>query len=266
MIPEKSDILSDLKGGVFTITLNRPEKLNAMRLHDFKRLLSLVQEFRDNSEAQVLILTAKGRAFCAGEDLHELLEPGEDELAAIRHRITKLQSITELLYVIDKPIIAAINGIAVGFGVEVTLACDIRIASDNTYFWFAEATRGLLPANGAFYLLPRLVGQAYAAQMMLAAEKVNAEDALDIGLISEVTTQAELMLRAEEIAHNLIKSSRPALSMIKKMLRETSTMDLAQVLELEIEGTVELAKQGEILAGVKRFKERKKKLAPSNKA
>ncbi|WP_417624213.1 enoyl-CoA hydratase/isomerase family protein [Paremcibacter congregatus] len=246
-------ITHSLANGLMTITLDRPEKLNAMTQKDFASLLSTIEEFRDNDQAKVLILTGKGRAFCAGEDLNEVNEGAPDDIEKNRASVRLLQKITETLYQTDKPTIAAINGIAVGFGVEVCLSCDIRIASENSFFWLSEATRGLLPTNGAFYFLPRLIGTGAAARMMLMAEKNSAEKALSLGLVSELTSTDGLMARAEEIARGMAANYETCMTLIKKGLRQTYKKDLNEILDMEIEGTMQLALQGKIHEGAASF-------------
>ncbi len=257
---EPSNIVHDLHEGLFTIRLNRPEKLNAMGLEDFDCLLKLLEEFKYNNQAKVLILTGTGRAFCSGEDLSELLEPEEMHLSDVKNRTEKLQTITDILYNLDKPTIAAINGIAVGFGLEVTLACDLRIASSNAYFWFSEVIRGMVPTNGAFYLLPRLIGTANTARMMLLSEKIDANKALEFRLISEITAEGEVNTKAEYYAHKLMSYSQYALHKVKKMLREAAGMNLQEVLDMEVEGILAMAEQGEIQAGAEQFAQRNKQI------
>ena len=154
MTTEKVNILTTKHDGIMTVTLNRPKKLNAMRQVEFARLAELIEEFRDSPEMKIFVLTGNGRAFCAGEDLNELLKPEGSIVDEVEKNVRDLQAMTELLVGLDKPTIAAINGPAVGFGLEISAAFDIRIASTEAYFWFSEVTRGLLPTNASFFLIP----------------------------------------------------------------------------------------------------------------
>jgi enoyl-CoA hydratase/carnithine racemase len=246
-------IKSSADSGVLTITLNRPDKLNAMRRQDFERLAELIQGFAEDDTQKVLILTGNGRGFCAGEDLHEFLEPGETDLEKVRTRVNCLQRITEVLLALDKPTIAAVNGPAVGFGFEVTLACDLRIASEDAYFWFSEVKRGLLPTNGAFFLLPRLIGLSHTARMMLTAEKVPAQQALEFGIISAITTPEELIQKAQTLALGMLDNSTSATAMIKEILRQSFDRPINEIMEMEVQGTLKLAAQGEVLKGAQAF-------------
>jgi len=248
-----SEIQTVEHDGIMTIKLNRPEKLNAMRQADFNQLTSLIEGFRDSPDLKVLILTGNGRAFCAGEDLNELLSPGEMDTAHLKSRIDSLQYITELIINLDKPTIAAVNGPAVGFGFEVTLACDVRIASENAYFWFSEVKRGLLPTNASFFLLPRLIGLGPTTNLMLTAEKVSPEKALQLGILSTVTSSEDLMETAMELAKSLLENSETATRLTKQILRQCFELDMREIMELEVLGTMELATKGDIYEGAHSF-------------
>ena len=137
----------EINNGIYTVTFRRPDKMNALRSIDFEHLILILKQFNTDDSAFVLILTGTGKAFCSGEDLNELLNDGELLSENVTNRVSVLQSISDLIYQSNKPIIAAVNGAAVGFGMEVTLACDIRIASKSAYFWMPEAIRGLVPTN-----------------------------------------------------------------------------------------------------------------------
>lgn len=248
-----SAVQTRIDDGVLTVTLNRPEKLNAMRLSDFEHLAQVIRQFGNDDAQRILVLTGNGRGFCAGEDLNEFLEPGETGFDKLADRVDTLQEITRLLVRLDKPTIAAINGAAVGFGFEVTLACDIRIASTDAYFWFSEVKRGLLPTNASFYLLPRLIGVGHTARMMLGAERVGAEDALDYGIISTLTKPVDLIATAESMARGMLDNSTLATTMIKGILRQSFELSIEEIMALESKGTLELAEAGEVLEGAKAF-------------
>jgi len=236
-----------------TVTLNRPEKLNAMRQVEFARLAELIEDFRDSPDMKVFVLTGNGRAFCAGEDLNELLEPEGSIVDEVEKNVRDLQAMTELLVALDKPTIAAINGPAVGFGLEISAAFDIRIASTDAYFWFSEVTRGLLPTNASFFLIPRLIGLGNTANMMLAAEKTPADQALAMGLVSTVTSPEDLQRVTLSTAQLLMKNSETATRLIKNLLRNAFELPMSEILEMEVQGTLELAVKGEFVENAKAF-------------
>jgi 2-(1,2-epoxy-1,2-dihydrophenyl)acetyl-CoA isomerase len=253
MTTEKVNILTTKQDGIMTVTLNRPEKLNAMRKVEFTRLAELIEDFRDSPEMKIFVLTGKGRAFCAGEDLNELLEPAGIGLEEVNESVRTLQAMTELLVGLDKPTIAAINGPAVGFGLEISAAFDIRIASTDAYFWFSEITRGLLPTNASFFLIPRLIGLGNTTKMMLAAEKIPADQALAMGLVSTVTSPEDLQRVTLSTAQMLMQNSETSTRLIKNLLRNAFELPMSEILEMEVQGTLELAAGGEFVAGAQAF-------------
>jgi len=253
MTTEKVNILTTKHDGIMTVTLNRPAKLNAMRTVEFARLTELIEDFRDSPDMKVFVLTGKGRAFCAGEDLNEILEPEGSIVDEVEKNVRDLQAMTELLIGLDKPTIAAINGPAVGFGLEISAAFDIRIASTDAYFWFSEVTRGLLPTNASFFLIPRLIGLGNTARMMLAAEKIPADQALAMGLVSTVTAAEDLQADTLSTAQLLMQNSETATRLIKNLLRNAFELPMSEILEMEVQGTLELAAKGEFVAGAQAF-------------
>jgi 2-(1,2-epoxy-1,2-dihydrophenyl)acetyl-CoA isomerase len=246
-------ILSNLNKGIMTLTLNRPDALNAMRQVDFVLLLECIENFRDDQHAEVLILTGNGRGFCSGEDLKEIADENEMTSVNVRGQIELLQKITTELYELDKPTIAAINGPAIGFGLEVTLAFDIRIAAEEAWFWFSEAKRGLLPTNGAFYLLPRIVGLGHAARLMLTSVKVQANEALALGLVSEVCKAQDLLQGVQTLAENLVESTSQSIVLIKHLLRQSYSLGMSELMDLEVKGSIDLYDRGMSVAGAQAF-------------
>ena len=244
---------AQLDGGVMTVTLHRPEKLNAMRSIDFNELLRLAVQFRDNDEARVLVLTGEGRAFCAGEDLQTSSILTQEKCEAVRDEVEVLQQITRTLYETAKPTIAAINGVAVGFGVEVSLACDIRIASEDAYFWLSEAERGLIHTNACFYLLPRIVGTGNARAMMIGGARVSATRALEIGLVSRVLAADDLSAAAQEMAAKIGSYSPDSIELTKRLLRNCDNWSLEATLDAEVVAAMELAGSGDTAARIASF-------------
>lgn len=248
-----SAIRSNLNDGILTLTFNRPERLNALQKTDFLNLLEQLKAFRDNDNAKILILTGNGRGFCSGEDLGEMEFLEKTDSQGPRAQIEILQDITKLLCGLNKPTIAAINGPAVGFGLEVTLSFDIRIASTKAWFWFSEATRGLLPTNGAFYLLPRIIGMGRAARMMLAAEKMTAEEASLIGLISGIYEPDELLPEASRLAKSISANTVESTTLIKQLLRQSYSLGMNELMELEVDGSMKLFEMGKSSKGAQEF-------------
>lgn len=248
----------EINNGIYTVTFRRPDKMNALRSIDFEHLILILKQFNTDDSAFVLILTGTGKAFCSGEDLNELLNDGELLSENVTNRVSVLQSISDLIYQSNKPIIAAVNGAAVGFGMEVTLACDIRIASKSAYFWMPEAIRGLVPTNGSFYLLPRLIGGSNASNMMLLSAKISANTAKNIGLISEIYDDENILTEAKALADKLVDHSSQSIFHIKRLMRKSNSDSWKNMLVEETAAVISLAESGEIGLGAENFSKRKR--------
>ena len=199
---EPSDIQVERTSGVAVVWFNRPAVLNAFRLATFARLALVLEELALAEDVRALVLTGRGRAFCAGEDLEEMNQVAGRgfALAQACDDLNRLQHLTRRLLGYPKPVVAAINGAAVGLGAELPLACDLRIAAGSAYFYFPEAKRGMLQTNGTFRLLPEMVGAGRALEWLLTARRIPAEEARAAGLVSEVSEPARLLERAIELA------------------------------------------------------------------
>lgn len=223
----------DRDSGVATITLNRPEALNSLTVPMKQALLAAFREVEREAAARAVILTGAGRAFCAGQDLRERLEPGAAPLGEeVRERYNP---IVRAMRSLPKPIVGAINGVAAGAGASLAMGCDLRIASDGASFALAFGRVGLVPDSGATWLLPRLVGAARAAEMALLNEPVSAADALRIGLVSRVVPVAELATEARSIAARLAAGAPRAVALTKQALNASWDRDLDAALDDEAE-------------------------------
>ena len=193
-------------GHVAVVTLNRPEALNAMNRAIRDELIDATFRVKNDDNLRVMVLTGTGRAFCAGADLKERAKGESDQSSGPASVINSSPSFTTLD--IGKPIIAAINGYALGGGLEMSLACDIRIASNNATFGLPEIVRGFFPGGGGPLKLPRLIPRAMAMEMLLTGDPIDANTALQWGLISRVVEPDELLPTAMQLA-NRIASHAP---------------------------------------------------------
>lgn len=242
---------------VGVISLNRPEQLNTFRRQDYEALLAQIAAVR-NSSVRALVITATGRAFSAGQDLGEL---DADKLADGVEQgqiLATLQDITASLVALDIPTIAAFNGFAVGAGLEMSLACDFRIAAQESYFMFAEAKRGLFPTNGVLWLLPRLVGLSHAREMLLSGRKFDADYALRVGLLNEIVPASELSPRALALAAELAENAPSTIAGIKQLLRSTFDISLEEMLRREVEQNRAITGGKDFAEGVSSFLEKRK--------
>jgi len=203
--------------GVALLTLNRPQRLNALRWQTWDEIEDAVQSIAQDEEVRALVITGSGRGFCAGTDL-TAARPLPDLPAvgrAERHR-ARYDSTAKVI-ACPVPTIAAVNGAAAGAGLSLCLACDIRIASETARFSAIWSRRGLLADFGATYLLPRIVGMAKGLELMYTGDIIDAAEALRIGLVSEVLPADDLMPRALSLAERLAQGPPIALELVKRL-------------------------------------------------
>jgi len=221
----------DADAGVATVTLNRPDALNALTVPMKQALLAAFRGLEREKPIRAVVLTGAGRAFCAGQDLRERLEPGAAPLGVeVRERYNP---IIRAMRGLPKPIVAAINGVAAGAGASLALASDIRIASEAASFALAFGRVGLVPDSGATWFLPRLVGAARAAEIALLNDPVGAEDALRIGLVSRVVAGDQLGPESSAVAARLAAGAPRAIALTKRALNAAWDHDLEAALEYE---------------------------------
>ncbi len=192
------DLTIERRADVAIIWFERAERLNAFRLATFTMLHAALDSLAHDDGVRAVVLTGRGRGFCAGEDLEEMDgSAGRGfTVRAARADLTRLQHLTRKILVFPKPVVAAINGPAVGLGAELPLACRVRIAAPEAYFYFPEARRGMLETNGTFHFLPRIVGLGRAAEWLLTARKIPASEALSAGLVNAVALPGRVVEQA----------------------------------------------------------------------
>jgi 2-(1,2-epoxy-1,2-dihydrophenyl)acetyl-CoA isomerase len=218
---------------VATITLDRPDALNALTVPLKEELLGALREVGADPAVRAIVVTGAGRAFCAGQDLRERLEPGAAPLEVeIRDRYNPI--ILEMRH-LEKPIVGAINGIAAGAGASLAFACDLRIAAESASFLLAFGRVGLIPDSGATWLLPRLVGSAKAAELALTGAPLSAADAERLGLVARVVPLESVVTEAQAVAAQLAAMAPRALALTKRALEASWTASLEEQLELEAE-------------------------------
>ena len=219
--------------GVATLTLNRPEKLNAFTPDLHRELKAALEDAERDSEIRAVLLTGAGRGFCAGQDL-SLRRGGRGGGAASGDSLeTWYNPLIRRLRRLPKPVVCAVNGVAAGAGANVALACDIVLAARSASFIQAFCKIGLVPDAGGTYHLPRLIGMARASALMLLGEKLSAEDAARFGLIWRVVDDEALMPEATQLARHLARQPTRGLGLIKEALNASFANSLDQQLDLE---------------------------------
>jgi len=221
--------------GVATLTLARPDKLNSLTFDVYREMGDLLEAMDDHDEVRALVITGEGRAFCSGGDVNDIIgelfaRDAKGLLAFTRVTGRLIANIRKL----RRPVVAAVNGTAVGAGAVIALACDFRIASDTASFAFLFPKVGLCGADmGAGWLLPRTVGLARANEILFLGDRIDAATAERIGLVNKVVPQAECLAVATQLAERLASGPAFAHSMTKQMLESEHTMSLDQAIEAE---------------------------------
>ena len=224
-------IRSEVDGGIATITLDRPEALNALTIPMKTELLAAFRAIGRDRSVRAVVLTGTGRAFCAGQDLKERLEPDPTPLAVeVRERYNP---IIRAMRALPQPIVGAINGVAAGAGASIAFACDLRIAAEGASFVLAFGRIGLVPDSGATWFLPRLVGPAKAAEMALLGSTMSAADAERFGLVVKVVPAESLAGEARATAARLAELAPLALAHTKRALDRGWSVELEDALEDE---------------------------------
>jgi 2-(1,2-epoxy-1,2-dihydrophenyl)acetyl-CoA isomerase len=250
-------VLCATDAGVLTITMNRPEVLNSGNRR-------MVAELRDAFEAaaidetvRAVLLTGAGRAFCAGQDLAEAAPPGGAPAPEIGDIVEGYNGLILAMRRLDKPIVAAVNGVAAGGGANIALACDIVVAADNASFIQAFIKIGLIPDNGGTFYLPRLVGAARATSLMMLGNKIGAQQAREWGMIHDVVPAATLLDTAGALARDLAKQPTRALGLIKRAVDASAANCLEAQLELEADLQREAGRSADYKEGVRAFQEKR---------
>jgi 2-(1,2-epoxy-1,2-dihydrophenyl)acetyl-CoA isomerase len=225
------DLRLEVDDGIATITLDRPDALNALTVPLKEELLGAFKSVARDRAVRAVVLTGAGRAFCAGQDLKERLQPDAAPLAVeLRERYNP---IIRQMRTLDQPIVGAINGVAAGAGASLAFACDVRIAGEGASFVLAFGRIGLVPDSGATWFLPRLVGPAKAAELALLGETLSAADAERFGLVARVVPADHLAEEARAMAARLAGLAPQALALTKKALERSWSFTLDQALEDE---------------------------------
>jgi len=231
-------LIYEKKEAIASVTLNRPEALNVYNIQMRDGLYEVLSAIKDDDEVRVGIFKGAGeRAFCAGADLSEFLTaPSPTEARRIRFE----RDVWGLFLSIPQPLIAAVHGYVLGSGIEIALCCDIRIASDDAKFGLPEVGLGIIPAAGATQTLPRTIGRAKALEMLLTNRWIDAEEALQIGLVNNVVPKDRLLQVAEELAEKIASHDPLAVRNAKQAVIRGLELPLAEGLELEKRLALEL--------------------------
>ena len=227
-------VLLDKKENIAWITLNRPDKLNAFGGRMRQEIAEVVEDVCTDTNVRVIVITGAGKAFCVGGDVTEFVSGNNQALAeASPTERPAMSKIVLALNNVEKPVIAAVNGVAAGGGVNLALACDIRIASENARFGQVFTRRGVHPDWGGIYFLPRLVGYAKACELIFSGEVIDAKEAYSLGMVNKIVEHEKLRKVTAEMAQRMAKNAPIPIAFAKRGLQNFYKWDLAQALDYE---------------------------------
>ncbi|HKR11764.1 MAG TPA: enoyl-CoA hydratase-related protein [Pyrinomonadaceae bacterium] len=249
----------EMRGQVCVLTLNRPDRLNALTVEVANDFKTAVREALERG-ARAIVLTGSGRAFCAGGDLREMQEIASKEGRLEAFFDEPLRILNEAILLIRQtpaPFIAAVNGVASGGGCNLALACDLVVAAESAKFNQAFIKIGLVPDCGGTFILPRLVGMKRAAELMFTGDMLTAQQAAEMGMINATVADAELMDHVMSLAERLAQSPTAAIAQIKRLLDASAVNDYGGQLDREREAQIEAGKTKDFVEGVSAFLEKR---------
>ncbi len=243
-------------GGIATATLRRPEKLNAFHDGMLRELGEIVAEVRARDDIRVLMLTGAGRAFCAGADFgwFDVEALGREPTARFRALAAASHGLFDQIEALEKPVIAAINGLCVGGGLELALSCDIRIAAEDARFGLPELNAGIIPGSGGCSRLVRLVGAARAKELVFTGDLIGAAEARAMGLVNRMVPPAQLLEEARRFAQKLLAKAPQALGMAKLLINNAENVDGATARLLDRLGQSILLLTADAAEGARAFR------------
>ena len=238
------------------ITLNRPEKYHSFIREMALDLQDILKECERNKDVRSILLTSEGKAFCAGQDLSEFEDPLNINFSKVIEE--HYNPIIRIIRQIEKPVIAAVNGIAAGAGASLTLSCDIIVAHENASFIQAFSKIGLIPDSGSTFFLPRLIGMQKAAALMMTGESISAQEAMDIGMIYKVFPEKEFLEKSWEIANKLSEMPTRSIGLTKRLLNASFSNNLEDQLNMEKDFQIKSGNTVDFQEGITSFLEKRK--------
>jgi len=251
------DLLYEVRDRIATITLNRPDKLNAFTPAMIDAWARALGEAQADDAVHVVVVTGAGRAFCTGGDVGRMGEGAPTALDHKRHLWDGVHRIPKALEQMDKPVIAMVNGLAVGAGMGMCLMCDLRVAAEEARFSTGYVRVGLVPGDGDCYFLPRLVGPAKALELLWTADFIDAAEALRLGIVNRVVPGARLAEETYALAARLAEGPQVAIRMIKRLVYQSLHLDLRTHLDLVSSHMAIVRQTADHAEGVAAFKEKR---------
>lgn len=229
-------LIYEQNGPIVTLTMNQPEQRNPLTGNSaIPEFLSAIERIEDDASVRCVILTANGSAFCAGGDIREMKRQATPEVSemAIRQEYRRgIQRLTLSLFNLEVPVIAAVNGYAIGAGLDLACMCDIRIASENAKFAESFIKLGIIPGDGGAWLLPRIIGISHASELAFTGDLIDAQQARNLNLVSRVVPHDQLMTEALALASRISQHAAHGVRLTKRLMREAMHTRLDTLLEL----------------------------------
>ncbi len=252
-----NSILLKIENKIAFITLNRPDVFNSFNREMALSLQQVIENCKDDTNVRAIVITGNGKAFCAGQDLKEVtdtdLNPGFRKILEEHYN-----PIIQKIRTIEKPIIAAVNGVAAGAGANIALACDIVLASENASFIQAFSKIGLIPDSAGTFFLPRLIGFQKASALMMLGDKVSAVEAEKLGMIYKVFAPENFLEEVNKLAETLAEMPTKAIGLTKRLLNQSMKNNLDQQLALESDLQIEASSSKDYREGVSAFVDKRK--------
>ncbi|NEU31483.1 enoyl-CoA hydratase [bacterium LRH843] len=246
----------ELAQGVILLTINRPDAANSLSVHLLRKLTAVLNEIEASDEARVIIFAGTGeKVFCAGADLKERAEMNENEA---KQTVVFIRNTIERIAALQLPTIAALNGSALGGGLELALACDLRIGSISSVYGLTETSLAVIPGAGGTQRLPRLIGTGKAKEMIYTAAKITGKEARDIGLFEYAERSGHVLKKAKELALQIVENGPIALKQAKKAINQGMEVELSRALEIESQAYEKIIPTEDRREGLLAFKEKRK--------
>ena len=253
-----TEIIYSVDDGVATITLNRPQKLNAFSRQMGAETREAILQVRDDPQVKVLVISGAGRAFSAGASVKDLLESRKYFDRWVKSEILpNIINISGIVMSMAKPVICSVNGPCVGAGMELANVCDLRIASDRARFGMVFARMGMLPAGGGLYTLPRILGMSKALELVWTGKIIDAQEALRIGYVNQVVPHDELASATHDLALQLARGPTQAIGMMKNLAHRYLEMTFSEVVPVHEAACIEIGRSEDAMEGPKAFLEKR---------
>jgi 2-(1,2-epoxy-1,2-dihydrophenyl)acetyl-CoA isomerase len=251
-------VLVDVHAGVQTLTLNQPDRVNALTSEMTVAMFDAVRAAERDAAIRAIVVTGAGKGFCSGADISRFSMTAGEAPNLGDSLLSRLNPLIVRLHTLEKPVLAAINGAAAGAGLSLALACDVRYAAQSARLVVAFVRIGLVPDAGSMYFLPRLLGPAKALELAWTGDPLSAEEAYDLGLVNKVVADDQVLSETQALAERLARGPAKSLALSKRAINQAHELPLERVLDLEAQYQTLAAREPDFAEGVAAFREKRK--------